>query len=966
MNSNNFNLASVEKFDEALNIVNDLSNCNVSGAMATLGGNVPSGRSGISSGIADIKDSISRLADGSGPEGLISNYKSGYASIKNAIIESYIAEYEFAFENGNIMGNATSLKNLSTSEKAKFISEFSDLLKNMKDKASNTDTLLQYASLTEFFKEIENSFSKYSISLDSIVSDISNLQPKNNRDIAHRGYTPGGILDNSAEGFRLAGEKGFWGCEADIRFDANGNLVCSHNAVKSGQNPTTFEEYLDICKEYGMTAIIDLKYEKGVGPADPNLSPAVLKVIQEKGMMDSCVLQTNNPTDIPYIRETSSNARIWYLTDVISDKNLKIIEDNNVECVNATNTKVSDNSIKKLIDNGVDVCVWNVQSEYTKNRLLNLGAKYVMSDNVLGITPYESGDENLNDLRFNLDENIEPVLLGANNSKGLNTNTVTNTSNTLNTSTSGIRLTAPMGHINGPEAYETFYDEGMSKVVENMEKSYGYTNLKTSIRSDGVKVLSGTAPDGTTFKDLVMVAADVKHEIANPQGAYERGQIVDTSLGKGIVVDACELAITKRENNEGVHFDIATAWHTKPYESQAYSKENMAAYREYAINEANKKNNVTAQNVDVTYKTNASSSSTNLSSNVSAVSSVQNDTASSTNSSVSSNKTSGSNTSNITSTSSNTNASSNSTLGTRLTAPMGHIDGPEAYETFYDAGMSKVVENMEKLYGYTNLKSSIRSDGVKVLSGTAPDGTTFKDLVMVAADVKHEIANPQGTYERGQVVDTSLGKGIVVDASGIAINKRENNSGNHFDIATAWHSQPYESQVYSKENMAAYREYAINEANKKSNITNQNVGVTNELNASSSSTNLSSNVSAVSSVQNGTTSSSNLNSSGSSSNSSNTIVNSSSTNSESILPNNKFSDVLPQISNGNLGSVEVENNSINYELYNVSDNTYSDYVKALIDKGYTMTDYGKFIKDNCEVVTNITKDGNMSIILKQI
>ena len=966
MNSNNFNLVSIEKFDEALNIVNDLSSCNVSGAMSTLGGSVPSSYSGISGGITDIKNMVSRLADGSGPEGLINNYMSGYASIKNAIIESYIAEYEFTLENGNIMSNASMLKNLSSVEKSKFVSEFSDLLKNMKNKSLETDIHSQYSGLTEFFKDIQNTLSKYSVSLELLANNISDLQPKNNRDIAHRGYTPGGILDNSAEGFRLAGQKGFWGCEADIRFDSNGNLVCSHNEVKKGQTVTTFEEYLDICKEYGMTAIIDLKYEKGVGPADPNLSPAVLKVIQQKGMMDSCVLQTNNPTDIPYIRQTSSNARIWYLTDVISDKNLKLIEDNNVECVNARNTKVSDNSIKKLVDNGVDVCVWNVESEYTKNRLLNVGAKYVMSDNVLGITPYESGDENLNDLRFNLDENIEPVLLGANNSKGLNTNTVTNTSNTLNTSTSGIRLTAPMGHINGPEAYETFYDEGMSKVVENMEKSYGYTNLKTSIRSDGVKVLSGTAPDGTTFKDLVMVAADVKHEIANPQGAYERGQIVDTSLGKGIVVDACELATTKRENNEGVHFDIATAWHTQPYESQAYSKENMAAYREYAINEANKKNNVTAQNVDVTYKTNASSSSTNLSSNVSAVSSVQNDTASSTNSSVSSNKTSGSNTSNITSTSSNTNASSNSTLGTRLTAPMGHIDGPEAYETFYDAGMSKVVENMEKLYGYTNLKSSIRSDGVKVLSGTAPDGTTFKDLVMVAADVKHEIANPQGTYERGQVVDTSLGKGIVVDASGIAINKRENNNGNHFDIATAWHSQPYESQVYSKENMAAYREYAINEANKKSNITNQNVGVTNESNASSSSTNLSSNVSAVSSVQNGTTSSSNLNSSGSSSNSSNTIVNSSSTNSESILPNNKFSDVLPQISNGNLGSVEVRNNSINYELYNVSDNTYSDYVKALIDKGYTMTDYGKFIKDNCEVVTNITKDGNMSIILKQI
>ena len=78
----------------------------------------------------------------------------------------------------------------------------------------------------------------------------NNLLPKNNSDISHRGYRTGGMTDNSIDSYRLAGEKGFWGCEADVRFDANGNLVCSHNTVQKGQNPPTFEQYLDICKEY--------------------------------------------------------------------------------------------------------------------------------------------------------------------------------------------------------------------------------------------------------------------------------------------------------------------------------------------------------------------------------------------------------------------------------------------------------------------------------------------------------------------------------------------------------------------------------------------------------------------------------------------------------------------------------------------------------------------------------------------
>ena len=229
----------------------------------------------------------------------------------------------------------------------------------------------------------------------SATINEGNLKPKNNSDIAHRGL---GGKENTMEAFINSGKAGEWGCEADIRFDQDGNLVCSHDTVDGSEKPTSFEEYLDICKEYGMTAIIDLKYAKGVGPADPYLSPAILKVIEEKGMIDSCVIQTNNPTDIPYIRETSSSARIWYLTDVISDKNLELIRNNGVECVNMQNGENTSSGIKKLVDNDIDVCVWNVQTEQGKDRYLKYGAKYIMSDNVLGITPYQTGEENFNNL----------------------------------------------------------------------------------------------------------------------------------------------------------------------------------------------------------------------------------------------------------------------------------------------------------------------------------------------------------------------------------------------------------------------------------------------------------------------------------------------------------------------------------------------------------------------------------------
>lgn len=226
----------------------------------------------------------------------------------------------------------------------------------------------------------------------------ANLQPKNNSDISHRGYTHGDgtyYYENSVGAFTLAGEKGFWGCETDVRLD-NGVLVCKHNKDDGGRTPPAFEEYLDVCKEYGMTAIIDLKYNT---TSEPELAEGIIKTIEEKGMLDNCILQTNNHTDIPHIREISEDARIWYLVDS-PDVIDKYITPYNVEGVNicayAADFGTTTQRIKTFVSNGIDVCVWGVTTESSKQKYLDAGASHVMSDYVLGITPYQEGEFDYN------------------------------------------------------------------------------------------------------------------------------------------------------------------------------------------------------------------------------------------------------------------------------------------------------------------------------------------------------------------------------------------------------------------------------------------------------------------------------------------------------------------------------------------------------------------------------------------
>lgn len=106
----------------------------------------------------------------------------------------------------------------------------------------------------------------------------------------------------------------------------------------------------------------------------------------------------------------------------------------------------------------------------------------------------------------------------ANAAVATQTSASTDTSNSWN----GEKLTAFKGTIQGPSGKETFYNLDMSYVIEIMHANDyegKYQNYYYWEREDGCKM----------FGDYIMVAADLRFR--------PKGTIVDTSLGKGIVVD---------------------------------------------------------------------------------------------------------------------------------------------------------------------------------------------------------------------------------------------------------------------------------------------------------------------------------------------------------------------------------------------------------------------------------------------
>lgn len=118
-------------------------------------------------------------------------------------------------------------------------------------------------------------------------------------------------------------------------------------------------------------------------------------------------------------------------------------------------------------------------------------------------------------------------------------------------------LTAPAGFIkyvgeDGRLTKETWCNLNPNNLAKLMREQHGI-ELDFWIREDGVYM----------YGDYVMVAADIPHMDGTQQEAeYRKGDLVQTSLGTGMVVDLCGMAELTRKGNTDVDvwYDIYTAW----------------------------------------------------------------------------------------------------------------------------------------------------------------------------------------------------------------------------------------------------------------------------------------------------------------------------------------------------------------------------------------------------------------------
>ena len=139
--------------------------------------------------------------------------------------------------------------------------------------------------------------------------------------VGHRGSYWG--VENSEEAFINGAKKGYEYLETDVKVTSDGKHVCCHNddlttwggtltiasstlaalqaetltqtrgGVKYTGHLCSLEEYLDICAQYNVKPLIELKWATGINSNDCSGIPNLIKVIENKGFRSSCIILTS-------------------------------------------------------------------------------------------------------------------------------------------------------------------------------------------------------------------------------------------------------------------------------------------------------------------------------------------------------------------------------------------------------------------------------------------------------------------------------------------------------------------------------------------------------------------------------------------------------------------------------------------------------------------------------------------------
>ena len=234
------------------------------------------------------------------------------------------------------------------------------------------------------------------------------------RMIAHQGYSavaPG----NTLPAYEAAGKSDFWGAECDIQRTKDGVWILMHNDtvdamtdgtgeiseltyaeimkfnVDSGNNIENYpalkvarlEEYLDVCKKYGLHPVIEIK-EK----ADPDYLYEVAGILSERDEKDMFYVISFGREICLKMKELMPSLRVYLIVSYedVSQESIDFAVSNNLDGMDI-HVYHPEDYVKAVVASGLDVFVWTIDDMGNCEKFYRLGVNAITTNSITQETP---------------------------------------------------------------------------------------------------------------------------------------------------------------------------------------------------------------------------------------------------------------------------------------------------------------------------------------------------------------------------------------------------------------------------------------------------------------------------------------------------------------------------------------------------------------------------------------------------
>lgn len=225
--------------------------------------------------------------------------------------------------------------------------------------------------------------------------------------VGHRGSYWG--VENTSEAFINGAQKGYHYLETDVKVAGDGTLVLSHDdstsrlggsltiasstieqlkaetytQTRGGVTYTaticTLAEFLDICAQYNVKAVIELKWATGINSNDCSGIPALIKAIDDKGFRDKCVILTSMKPCLEYIRDNYPDISLQFLTGQYWANHFDWCVAQGID-VDIEAGYFDKACVTKFHDAGLKVNMWTANTEAAYKTYGNYGCDFITTD----------------------------------------------------------------------------------------------------------------------------------------------------------------------------------------------------------------------------------------------------------------------------------------------------------------------------------------------------------------------------------------------------------------------------------------------------------------------------------------------------------------------------------------------------------------------------------------------------------